>query len=139
MLVGHQALGFGLLAIDLAATVVGQLNYNDKFVSGAPTGRYQSAHSTLAWATVTTFAATGALALFAPSPPRRVSQGFDRVSLHKLCMASATAAMAAQAVLGIATAGREGRLNQADLGKAHLAIGYFTAAALAVGFGALVF
>src|SRR5215475_3886775 len=31
MLVGHQALGVGLLGVDLAATVVGQLNYNDKF------------------------------------------------------------------------------------------------------------
>jgi len=139
MLVGHQALGFGLLGIDLWATIVGQLNYNDHFVSGAPTGRYQSAHRTLAWATVATFAATGALAVFAPSPPRRVSQGFDRMALHKLCMASATAGMAAQAVLGMATAGREGRLNQQDLGKVHLAIGYFTFAALAIGFGALVF
>jgi len=139
MLLGHQALGFGLLAIDLGATIVGQLNYNDHFVSGAPTFRYQSAHRTLAWATVATFVATGALAVFAPSPPRRVSQGFDRVALHKWCMASATAAMVAQAALGMATAGREGQLNQQDLGKVHLAIGYFTFAALAIGFGALVF
>ena len=139
MLVGHQALGFGLLAIDLGATIVGQLNYNDHFVSGAPTARYQSAHRTLAWATVSTFVATGALAVFAPSPPRRVSQGFDRMALHKWCMAAATAAMAAEAVLGMATAGREGRLNQEGLGKVHLAIGYFTFAALATGFGALVF
>jgi hypothetical protein len=139
MLVGHQALGFGLLAIDLGATVLGQLNYNDHFVSGAPTGRYQSAHRTLAWATVATFVASGALAVFAPSPPRRVSQGFDRVALHKWCMVGATAAMAAEAVLGMSTAGREGRLNQQDLGKAHLVIGYFTFAALAIGFGALVF
>jgi len=139
MLVGHQAFGFGLLAIDLAATIVGQLNYNDHFVSGAPTFRYQSAHRTLAWATVGTFAVTGALAVFAPSPPRRVSQGFDRMALHKLCMASAAAAMVAQAALGIAAAGREGQLNQGDLGKAHLAIGYFTSAALAIGVGALVF
>jgi hypothetical protein len=54
-------------------------------------------------------------------------------------MASATAAMVAQAALGMATAGREGRLDQEGLGKAHLAIGYFTFAALAIGFGALVF
>jgi hypothetical protein len=139
MLLGHQALGFGLLAVNLAATVVGQLNYNDKFVTGAPTGRYESAHRMLAWATVGTFATTGALAVFAPAPPNRVSQGFDRISLHKLCMASATAAMVAQAGLGMATAGREGRLNQQDLAKAHLAIGYFTLTALAVGFGALAF
>src|SRR5882724_3564770 len=139
MLVGHQALGFGLLAIDLGATIVGQLNYNDHFVSGAPNGRYQSAHRTLAWATVSTFVATGALAVFAPSPPHRVSPGFDRMALHKWCMASATAGMAAQAVLGMATAGREGRFNQEDLGKVHLVIGYFTFAALAIGFGALVF
>jgi len=39
----------------------------------------------------------------------------------------------------MATAGREGQLNQQDLGKVHLAIGYFTFAALAIGFGALVF
>src|SRR5437016_11643164 len=139
MLVGHQALGFGLLATDLAATIVGQLNYNDHFVSGAPTGRYQSAHRTLAWATVGTFVATGALAVFAPSPPRRVSQGFDRIALHTWCMASPTAAMVAQAARGMATAGREGRLNQQDVGKAHLVIGYFTFAALAIGFGSLVF
>ena len=139
MLFGHQALGFGLLAMDLGATILGQLNYNDHFVSGAPTGRYQSAHRTLAYATVATFVATGALAVFAPSPPRRVSQGFDRIALHKLCMVGATAAMAAEAALGIATAGREGRLNQGDLGKVHLAIGYFTFVALAVGFGTLVF
>jgi hypothetical protein len=139
MLLGHQALGFGLLAADLATTVVGQLNYNDKFVSGAPTARYESAHRTLAWVTVTTFVATGALAVFAPSPPHRVSQGFDRVALHKVCMGVATAGMLAQAALGIATAGREGQANQEDLGKVHLAIGYLTFAALAVGFGALAF
>ena len=139
MLVGHQALGVGLLGVDIAATVIGQLNYNDKFVSGAPTGRYESAHKTLAWATVGTYVVTGALAVFAPSPPHKVSQGFDRMSLHKLCMATATVAMVAQAALGIATAGHEGRVNQEDLGKAHLAIGYFTLAALTVGVGALVF
>jgi len=139
MLVGHQALGVGLLGVDLAATVVGQLNYNDKFVSGAPTGKYQSAHKTLAWATVGTFVVTGALAVFAPAPPRKVSQGFDRIALHKVCMATATAAMVAQAALGIATAGQEGQLNQSTVGKAHLALGYFTFAALAIGFGALVF
>jgi len=48
-------------------------------------------------------------------------------------------AMATEAALGIATAGREGRLNQENLGKVHPVIGYFTFAALAIGFGALVF
>src|SRR3989449_665136 len=139
MLMGHQALGFGLLAVDLAATVVGQLNYNDHFVSGAPTGKYQSAHKTLAWATVGTFVTTGALAVFAPSPPRKVSQGFDRVALHKVCMVSATVALAAEAVLGMATAGREGQLNQEGGGKLHLALGYFTPSAPALGLRALVF
>ena len=56
------------------------------------------------------------------------------LALLLLCVA-----MAADTALGIATAGREGRPNQQDLGKVHLVIGYFTFTALAIGFGALVF
>ena len=48
-------------------------------------------------------------------------------------------AMATEAALGIATAKRDDRLNQESLGKVHPVIGYFTFAALAIGFGALVF
>lgn len=139
LLTGHQAGGFGLLALDLATTVVGQLNYNDRYASGDATSRFKLTHAILAWGTLGTFVATGTLAFLAPAPPERRAEGFDRVSLHKLCMFTAAAGMAAQGVLGIATRERTGRLDQGTWAAVHLAIGYVTFAAVATGFGALVF
>jgi hypothetical protein len=138
MLEWHQALGFGLLALDLATTVVGQLNYNDKF-GDANTGQYRQPHMILAYTTVGVFLLEGALALFAPSPIKKPHEGWDRVSTHKASMFVAALGMAAQIGLGIYTAQREGYLNQKDIGTIHLAVGYATLAALGVGFGALVF
>jgi len=136
MLTWHQGVGLGMFALQLATTVVGQLNYNDKF-GGANTGKYVQPHAVLAFSTLATFAATGALALLAPAPIKR-SEGFDRVSLHKLSMLAATAGMLTQAALGIWTQSREGYLNQQGIGTAHLVVGYVTLAAVAVGIGALV-
>jgi hypothetical protein len=118
--------------------VVGQLNYSDRFASGPSTGKYQLAHQITAYATLGAFAATGLLAVFAPNPfPRH--EGFDRIALHKVSMATAAAGFAAATVLGIWTASREGYLNQPDFAAVHLALGYFTFAALSVGVGAIVF
>lgn len=140
MLKLHQGLGLGLVGLHLGATVVGQLNYSDKYGSNAPlTGRYELSHSVFAYSTVGVFAVNGVLALLAPTPKAKVKRGFDRVSLHKLGMAVATAGMLAQGVLGVYTDSREGYLNQQDYAKAHLAIGYATFAALGVAVGALVF
>ena len=140
MLKLHQGLGLGLLGLQLATTVVGQLNYSDKFASNAPdTGRYQLTHKVLAYSTLSMFAVTGALALLAPSAPPGRSEGFDRVTLHKIGMAVAAAGMIAEGVLGFYTAQREGYLNQASYAQAHLVIGYATLAAVAVAVGALVF
>jgi hypothetical protein len=134
----HQAAGLGMFAIALANTVVGQLNYSDRFAGGPSTGKYEMAHQITAYATVAAFVGTGLLAVFAPNPIPK-SGGFDRVTAHKIAMYTAAAAMAAEVVLGIYTAGREGYLNQPDYAAAHLGLGYFTFAAISVGVGVIVF
>ena len=133
-----QGVGLGMFALSLANTVVGQLNYSDRFASGPSTGKYQLAHQITAYGTLVAFAGTGLLAVFAPTPIPK-SGGFDRVWLHKVAMLTATAGMAAETVLGIWTSGREGYLNQPDLAAAHLIIGYVTFAAIALGVGVIVF
>ncbi len=137
MLTWHQGVGLGMFALQLATTVVGQLNYDDKF-GGDNTGKYVQPHAILAFSTLGAFAATAALALLAPAPVRR-SEGFDRVSLHPWSMLVATAGMVAQGVLGVWTQSREGYLNQQSIATAHLVVGYVTLAAVAIGIGALVF
>jgi cytochrome b561 len=138
MLKTHQAFGLGLLALQVATTTVGQLNYNDKFSGGPNTNRYKESHAILAYVNLGVFVTTGALAVFAPSPPKTVDTGFDRVTLHKVSMFTAFAGMAAQGVLGVYTASREGYQNQSTFATAHLAIGYATLAAMLVGVGAIV-
>jgi hypothetical protein len=137
LLTWHQGVGLGMFALQLATTVVGQLNYDDKF-GGANTSKYVQTHDILAYATLASFAAAGTLALLAPAPLKR-SEGFDRVTLHKWSMLVATAGMVTEGVLGIWTQSREGYLNQQGVANAHLAIGYVTLAAVAIGVGALVF
>jgi hypothetical protein len=140
MMKTHQAVGLGLLATQLGTTVVGQLNYNDKFAATPNnSNRYKLSHAILAWSNVTLFAVNGGLGLFAPSPPGRKDVGFDRVKLHKWAVLVASVGMASQAALGLYTVSREGFDNQRSYAKAHLAIGYGTLAALAVGAGAIIF
>lgn len=134
----HQTAGIGLVGLQLATTVVGQLNYNDKF-GDSNTGRYKVSHQVLAYSTLAVFAANGALALLAPDLESKPHRGFDRVSLHKLGMFTAAAGMAAQVALGLYTASREGYENKQDFGRAHLIVGYATLAAVATGVSALVF
>jgi hypothetical protein len=136
MLNWHQGVGLGMFALQLATTVVGQLNYDDKF-GGDNTERFRRPHAVLAYTTLAAFVAAGTLALIAPTPLKR-DTGFDRVSVHKLSMAVAAAGMLAQGVLGVWTRSREGYLNQQGLATAHLVIGYVTFAAVAAGVGALV-
>ncbi len=133
----HQGVGLGMFALQLATTVVGQLNYNDKF-GGDNTAKYVQPHAILAYSTLATFVAAGTLALLAPSPLKK-SEGFDRVSLHKLAMYTATAGMLAEGILGVVTKNREGYQNQQSIGTAHLVVGYVTLAAVAAGVGALIF
>jgi len=135
----HQTAGLGLLALEVATTVLGQLNYLDKYGSNAPvTGRYELSHTVLAYTTLGVFAVNGTVALLAPAAPKKKDR-FDRLTIHKAGMAVATAGMVAQAVVGIYTDRREGRLNQADAARVHLVIGYVTMAAISTAVGALVF
>jgi hypothetical protein len=138
MLNWHQALGVGLLGLQLASTTVGQLNYGDKFGIDN-TGRYTLSHQVIAYTNLAAFAVTGGIALFAPSAKGPKREGIDRVTVHKIAMGVAAAGMLAQGVLGIQTARREGYLDKQDYGRAHLAIGYATLAAMGVGVGVLVF
>jgi len=102
------------------------------------TGRYELSHTVLAYSTLGVFAVNGAIALLAPSNPVKKDK-YDRVTLHKVAMAVATAGMVAQGVVGIHADQREGRIDQASIARTHLVIGYATLAAVAVGVGALVF
>jgi hypothetical protein len=138
LLDAHQAVGLGMFGLALANTVVGQLNYSDRFASGPSTGKYQMAHKITAYGTLGAFAASGILAALAPNPLPK-SGGFDRVTLHKVSMIVAAGGMAAQAVLGIWTSSREGYLNQPQLATAHLVVGYATFAAITLGVGTIVF
>ena len=96
-------------------------------------------HQVLSYTTFAAFLTGGTLALLAPRPAGKPNRGWDRVRVHKLGMALATAGMIAQAVVGIHTRQREGYLDQQQIGKTHLIIGYGTLAATGIAVGALVF
>ncbi len=134
----HQKAGLTMLALETATVVVGQLNYDDKFGT-ANTGRYVLPHKALAYTTFVAFATAGTLALLAPRPKDKPDRGWDRVRVHKIFMALATVGMIAQAYYGIQTRNREGYLDQQQIAKTHLIIGYGTLAATGVAVGALVF
>ena len=138
MLTAHQGIGFGLIGLQLATTIVGQLNYSDRFHGGPSTARYQASHAVLAYTNLGVFAVNGIIALLAPSPIKQPMR-MDRVMVHRIGLFTAAAGMAAQGVLGIYTRQREGYLDQQRLATTHLAIGYVTLAAMAVGVGAIVF
>ena len=139
MLQLHQKVGIGLAALTLATTVVGQLNYNDKYGANAPvTGQYEATHTVLAFTTLGLFAVDGTIALLAPANPVKRDR-YDRVTVHKVSMALATAGMIAQGVVGVYADQQEGRIDQKQIATTHLVIGYATLAAIAVGVGALVF
>ncbi len=138
MLQLHQKIGLGILGLEVATVVVGQLNYNDKFGT-ANTGKYVLPHKVLAYTTFAVFTVGGSIALFAPKPKDKPDRGWDRVRVHKLGMLLATAGMIAQAATGIYTRNREGYLNQEQIAKTHLLLGYGTLAATGVAVGALVF
>jgi len=137
MLTVHQGIGLGLLGLQLATTVVGQLNYLDQFADGPQTMQYRLAHKTLAYSTLGVFAVDGLIALLAPSP--KTPRKFDRVMIHRIAMFTAAAGMVTQAILGIYTRGRVGYLDQESYATAHLIVGYVTLAAVLTGAAALVF
>lgn len=134
----HQGLGLGLFALQLASTVTGQLNYSDKFGT-ANTGRYKATHQVLVYSNLAAFAVVGGIALFAPTEKNAPPRPFGRTTIHKIGMALATVGMLTQGYLGYRTAQREGYLDKQSYGRAHLAVGYATLAAMSVAVGAIVF
>jgi hypothetical protein len=139
MLTLHQGIGIGLYALQVATTVVGQLNYLDKF-GDANTGKYKLSHQVLAYTNLSVFVVNGALALLTPDVGgEHKGQGVDRVTKHKIGMYTAAGLMLAQIVTGVLTSSQEGHLNQQDIARVHLAMGYATLAAMTFGVGAIVF
>lgn len=132
----HQAFGIATVTLLAATVIVGQLSYSDKF-GGPDTGKYEPWHDYLEAAATISFATTGLLALFAPVPFPKKTNG--TMLVHKISMLTATAGFVAEIVLGIVTVSLEGHENQQTLGTAHLITGYSTAAATATGVGALFF
>ena len=138
MLQLHQLGGFLTLASVGATVAVGQANYADKYGGGGDTGRFHDLHKWMGFGTAVIFAATGALAVFAPVPIEKRLQ-LDTATIHKASMAVATAGMVAQILLGIVTASKEGSTSQRDFALAHQIIGYTTFVATATGAVALTF
>lgn len=134
----HQLLGFLNLGAVATATVLGQLNYTDKYGGGGDTEKFRLAHRVAAYSAAGLFAATGLLALLAPSPLEKPAR-LDTATLHKAAMLAATAGMAAQVVLGVLALRSEGNLRQRDLALAHQVTGYATLAATAAGVAVLTF
>ena len=117
---------------------LGQINYLDKYGGGGDTGRWMTPHTIAALTATGVFAATGLLAILAPSPlekPLRV----DTATLHKIAMAVATAGMVTQIVLGPIIGSKEGQLSQRDFALAHQIVGYTTLIATYTGFLVLTF
>src|SRR5712691_1927660 len=134
----HQLGGFLTLGALSLTVVFGQLDYQDKYGGGGDTGRFHALHRWTAFTGAGIFAVTGALAVFAPSPIEKKLR-LDTATLHKIAMATATAAMATEIVLGIITASREGRISQRDFALAHQIVGYTALEATAAGFTVLTF
>ena len=102
------------------------------------TNKYAVAHESLALTSTVAFAATGLLALFAPTPYKKPIK-LDAGLVHKVMMGIATAGMVTQIALGFVTADKGGELIQRDLALTHMVVGYTTFAAMAAGYLAWVF
>lgn len=138
MLQLHQLGGFVTLGAMGATVVLGQMNYADKYGGGGDTRRFMVVHRWLGIGTAVVFAATGALAIFAPSPlPKPVR--LDTATAHKVALAIASAGMLAQIILGPLIASKEGQTSQRDFALAHQIVGYTTLAATAAGAAVLTF
>ncbi len=139
MLKVHQGLGIATVATLAATSVVGQLDFNDRFRGGGDTGQYHTAHKALAYGSAALFTTAGLLAVLAPEPYAKKGGRADTATVHKWAMGVATAGMVAQIALGIAARGKAGTTQERDLAAAHQIIGYTTLGATTVGAAVLFF
>jgi hypothetical protein len=138
MLQLHQLGGFVTLGLMGTTVVLGQLNYSDKYGGGGDTERFMVWHRWLGISTAVVFAATGALAVFAPSPLEKPVR-LDTATVHKIALAIASAGIVAQIILGPVIASKQGQLSQRDFALAHQIVGYTTLVATAAGAVAFTF
>jgi hypothetical protein len=112
----------------MAATVtVGQLNYNQLY-GGGGSNKYQTPHEILVIASSAAFAATGAFALFAPSPYKKPLH-FDTGLVHRIAVSGATLGMLTEIFLGWwtthqANAGNPNNLR--TMARTHQVVGWTT-------------
>lgn len=132
VLQAHTALGFTLLGVMTVNTLLGTLNYYDKFGGGGFTNNFEIAHLVSSMTTTGVFLAQAGLGIFAPDPYPKPGR-WDTGRFHRIFMTAAAIGMAAQIVLGFVSASRYGHLDQRDLARAHLAIGYITYGFTAAG------
>jgi hypothetical protein len=127
MLSLHQGLGLGMAGGLVATTVVGQLNFQDRYRGGGDDGTWKSLHRGLAVSTGVLFGTVAMMGVLAPEPYPK-PQRFDTVMMHKIFMSLATAGMVTQVVLGIitASAAQEGQVSQVRFATAHQVVGYAT-------------
>jgi hypothetical protein len=139
MLRFHQGLGIATWSALAATTIVGQLDFNDRFRGGGDTGEYHGAHRALAAGTSAMFLGTALLSLLAPEPYEKKTR-FDTATVHKASMAVAAAGMAAQLALGLwARQGSAGTIRERDIATAHQITGYATLGAMTIGAAVLFF
>jgi hypothetical protein len=138
MLQLHQLGGFVTLGLMGTTVVLGQLNYSDKYGGGGDTERFMVWHRWFGISTAVVFAATGALAVFAPSPLEKPVR-LDTATVHKIALAIASAGIVAQIILGPVIASKQGQLSQRDFALAHQIVGYTTLVATAAGAVAFTF
>ncbi|MGE6763108.1 hypothetical protein ACQKGO_34170 [Corallococcus interemptor] len=138
MLKLHQGLGLAMAGGLTAATVLGQLQFNESFRGGGDNRTLLAWHRGVIIGTSVLFATVGTLGLLAPDPVERPFQ-WDTVTFHKIFMGLATAGMIAQAVLGILATHSYGEITEPKYATAHQVVGYATLGCVAAGIVTLTF
>jgi hypothetical protein len=128
MLTTHQTLGIATWILMAATVTVGQLNYNQLYGGGGGSNKYQTPHEVLVIASSAAFAATGAFALFAPSPYKKPLH-FDTGLVHRIFVSGATLGMLTEVFLGWwtthqANAGNPNNLR--TMARTHQVVGWTT-------------
>ena len=128
MLTTHQTLGIATWLLMAATVTVGQLNYNQLYGGGGGSNKWQTPHEILVLSSSVAFAATGAFALFAPSPYKKPLR-FDTGLVHRIAVSGATLGMLTEVFLGWwtthqANAGNRNNLN--TMARTHQVVGWTT-------------
>ncbi|NPD24278.1 hypothetical protein HPP06_12750 [Corallococcus exiguus] len=138
MLKLHQGLGLAMAGGLTAATVLGQIQFNESFRGGGDDRTLLAWHRGVVIGTSLLFATVGTLGILAPDPVERPFQ-WDTVTFHKIFMSLATAGMIAQAVLGILATHSYGEITEPKYATAHQVVGYATLGCVAAGIVTLTF